>query len=139
MREVGRLSVYTSLVASVTLVCAAAGHAPCWAQEPAEEDGGKSELPVASGDAAEEPSRPITGWFRLDVDSLGTQFWFGATHQIGGLTIASDIYVTGTFAEFDLGATLTFGRLSLTPMAGIGFDFATYDVASVIAPQLFTT
>jgi len=125
MRGIDRSFVCTSLVAGLTLAWAAAGPAPSWAQSPTT--------------AVEEPASPITGWFRLDVDSLGTQLWFGATHQLGGVALASDIYVTGTFAELDLGVTLTFGKLSLTPMAGIGFDFAAYDVASLIAPQLFTT
>lgn len=133
MRDSDRSFVCASLAAGLALVWAAAGHAPAWAQSPAEAGDGKSEP------AAAEPSSPITGWFRLDLDSLGPQLWFGATHKLGGVAVASDIYVTGTFAELDLGVTLTFGNLSLTPMAGIGFDFATYDVASIIAPQLFTT
>lgn len=137
MTDIDHSLACVSLAAGLALAWAAAGHARSWAEEPTKAaDGG---APALGDDAADAPASPVTGWFRLDVDSLGTQFWFGAAHEIGGVTIASDIYVTGTFAELDLGATLTFGDLSLTPMAGIGFDFAAYDVASLIAPQLFTT
>ncbi|MEM9491454.1 MAG: hypothetical protein AAGC55_20075 [Myxococcota bacterium] len=46
--------------------------------------------------------------------------------------------MVGTFAELDVGVALSFGDLALTPMVGIGFDFGTQDVATLIAPQLFT-
>ncbi|HUH05742.1 MAG TPA: hypothetical protein VML75_27315 [Kofleriaceae bacterium] len=89
--------------------------------------------------AIEEDAAPdTTGWFRVDTDGLSTQFWFGATHNVGSLAIASDIYVVGSFAEFDIGPAFTFGDLAVTPMVGLGFDFSTKDVASLIAPQLFT-
>lgn len=77
-------------------------------------------------------------WFRVDTDSLGTQFWFGATHDLGGFALATDIYVVGSFAELDIGHPFSLGDLSLLPMVGIGFDFFTTDVAGLIAPQLFT-
>lgn len=79
-----------------------------------------------------------SGWFRVDTDALSTQFWLGATHPVGGIDIASDIYVVGSFAEFDLGATFSVGPASFTPMAGVGFDFAVTDVTTLVAPQLFT-
>jgi hypothetical protein len=88
--------------------------------------------------APAEEASATSGWFRVDTDSLGTQFWLGATHDLGGVAIASDIYVVGSFAEFDIGPSFSFGNLALTPMVGIGFDFATTDVASLIAPQLFS-
>lgn len=95
--------------------------------------------PTDAPPAAEEEEAPdTTGWFRVDTDGLSTQFWFGATHTVGDLAIASDIYVVGSFAEFDIGPAFTFGDLALTPMVGLGFDFSTKDVASLIAPQLFT-
>ena len=95
--------------------------------------------PTAKGEsAAAEEESGTSGYFRVDTDSLGTQFWFGATHKAFGIDIASDIYVVGSFAEFDIGPALSFGDLALTPMIGIGFDFANYDVTTLIAPQLFT-
>lgn len=93
-------------------------------------------------DMEEEPG--ISGWFRTDTDSLGTQIWFGANHSIGGISIASDIYVVDTFGEFDLGLGITAVdndsmSLSFTPMVGIGFDYASANgPSSLIAPQLFT-
>lgn len=86
----------------------------------------------------EEEEDTTTGWFRVDTDSLETQFWLGATHSVGSFAIASDIYVVGSFAEFDIGPSFNFGSVTLTPMAGIGFDFETQNLASLIAPQLFT-
>jgi hypothetical protein len=91
-----------------------------------------------TGEAAAEEGSATAGWFRVDTDSLGTQFWLGATHEVGGFALASDIYVVGSFAEFDIGPSFSFGNLALTPMVGIGFDFETTDIASLIAPQLFT-
>jgi hypothetical protein len=98
-------------------------------------DRGAHDLPPA---AEGEEAPDTTGWFRVDTDGLSTQFWFGATHTVGSLAIASDIYVVGSFAEFDIGPAFTFGDLAVTPMVGLGFDFSTKDVASLIAPQLFT-
>ena len=109
-------------------------------------------VPMAFADAhgageemeMEMEASSIDGWFRTDTDSLGTQIWFGATHSLGGLSIASDIYVVDTFGEFDLGLALTAVEsdslsLSFTPMVGIGFDYATPNgPSSLIAPQLFT-
>lgn len=93
------------------------------------------ELPPAEG---EEEAGGTSGWFRVDTDALETQFWVGATHSLGSVDIASDIYVVGSFAEFDIGPSFSFGNLALTPMVGLGFDFSTTDVSSLIAPQLFT-
>jgi len=131
------------LAVGLTVVGAASGAA--FAQEPAEVP--VTETPTAppaatvadTGEpAAAEEESPTAGWFRVDTDSLGTQFWLGATHEVGGFSLASDIYVVGSFAELDLGPSFTLGDLALTPMVGIGFDFATTDVASLIAPQLFS-
>ena len=92
----------------------------------------------------EEEESSISGWFRTDTDSLGTQIWFGASHPFGSLSIDSDIYVVGTFAEFDLGIGIPAVEseslsLSFLPMVGIGFDYASANgPSSLIAPQLFT-
>lgn len=96
-------------------------------------------VPAPSAEEAEgDPWAGTAPWIRVDTDALGTQFWFGATHDFGSFSLASDIYVTGAFAELDVGPALTFGDLALTPMVGIGFDFAAGDAASLIAPQLFS-
>ena len=92
-------------------------------------------------DMEEEPS--ISGWFRTDTDSLGTQIWFGASHPVGGVSIDSDIYVVDTFGEFDIGIGIPVVdndslSLSFLPMVGIGFDYATPNgPTTLIAPQLF--
>ncbi len=91
-----------------------------------------------------EEEAGISGWFRTDTDSLGTQIWFGGSYPAGSVSIDSDIYVVGTFAEFDLGIGIPVvddESLSLTflPMVGIGFDYETANGPnSIIAPQLFT-
>ena len=91
-----------------------------------------------------EEESGIGGWFRTDTDSLGTQIWVGGSYPAGSVSIDSDIYVVGTFAEFDLGIGIPViddESLSLTflPMVGIGFDYASANgPSSLIAPQLFT-
>lgn len=94
-----------------------------------------------------EEESSISGWFRTDTDSLGTQIWFGASHSpsfLGGLSLDSDIYVSGTFGELDIGLGIPVAdsdslSLSFLPMVGIGFDYAAADgPSSLIAPQLFT-
>ncbi len=91
-----------------------------------------------------EEESGISGWFRTDTDSLGTQIWFGGSYPAGSVSIDSDIYVVGTFAEFDLGLGIPVvdsDSLSLTflPMVGIGFDYESANgPSSLIAPQLFT-
>ena len=91
-----------------------------------------------------EEESGISGWFRTDTDSLGTQIWFGGSYPAGSVSIDSDIYVVGTFAEFDLGIGIPViddDSLSLTflPMVGIGFDYESANgPSSLIAPQLFT-
>ena len=97
--------------------------------------------------AEEEESSGVSGWFRTDTDSLGTQIWVGASHSpsfLGGLSLDTDIYVVGTFGELDLGIGIPVVdsdslSLSFLPMVGIGFDYAAANgPSSLIAPQLFT-
>ena len=84
---------------------------------------------------AEEESSGASGWFRTDTDSLGTQIWVGASHSpsfLGGLSLDTDIYVVGTFGEFDIGLGIPVIdsdslSLSFLPMVGIGFDYANED------------
>ena len=91
-----------------------------------------------------EEESSISGWFRTDTDSLGTQIWVGASHPVGSISIDSDIYVVDTFGEFDLGLGIPVVdsdslSLSLLPMVGIGFDYGTPNgPTTLIAPQLFT-
>jgi hypothetical protein len=106
----------------------------------AEAPGGTAQ-PVAQAEPAAETAEGVPAWMRVDLDSLGLQLWFGATHDIG-IPLATDIYVADfagvPFAEFDVGPALSFGPVALTPMVGIGFDFGQRKAVSLIAPQLFT-
>ena len=93
------------------------------------------------GEAAEE-KRSTSGWFQVDVDSLGTYFLIGASHPIGGISIDSKIYLNDTHGEFDIGVPIpavTGDTLSLIilPMLGVGFDYATADGPAALFPQLF--
>lgn len=98
----------------------------------------------AGEEMAMEEESGISGWFRTDTDSLGTQIWVGASHPMGSISIDSDIYVVDAFGEFDLGLGIPVVdsdslSLSLLPMVGIGFDYATANgPTTLIAPQLFT-
>ncbi len=97
-----------------------------------------------------EEEAGVSGWFRTDTDSLGTQIWFGGSYPMGSFSIDSDIYVVGNFAEFDLGIGISAVEsdslsLSFIPMVGIGFEYANDEgdptpngPNSLIAPQLFT-
>ena len=56
------------------------------------------------GEEAEEKpmeEKPkITGWFQIDVDSLGTYFLVGASHPLGGgISFDSNIYVNDHLAN----------------------------------------
>ncbi len=88
--------------------------------------------------AAAQDTSPVSGWFRVDTDGLGTQLWAGGTYGEGAAAFAADIYVVGSFAELDVGPCFTVGDLSLLPMVGLGFDFAEQRAATLVAPQLFT-
>jgi hypothetical protein len=90
-------------------------------------------------DAGTSQGATTSAYFRVDTDVLSTQFWFGGTHQWDVIGVASDIYVTGSFAEFDIGPSFVFGQLTLVPMVGVGFDFEARKVKTLVAPQLFVT
>ena len=95
--------------------------------------------------AAEKPG--VSGWFQIDIDSLGTYFLVGASHPIGGVSIASNIYINDTnqkkyLGEFDLGVTFPViasddMSLALQPMVGIGFDYTGADGPYALYPQIF--
>jgi hypothetical protein len=92
--------------------------------------------PAPEPPAEEEETFPAA-WFRIDSDGLGLQLWAGATHELtDGLGLASDIYVTGAFGEFDIGPAISAGPVTITPMIGVVFDWATQRMASIV-PQLF--
>ena len=74
----------------------------------------------------------------MDTDAFETQIWFGASHRVGTLTLESNVYLAGSFAEIDVGPNFAVGSVSLTPQVGIGFDFAGGAVEALIAPQLYT-
>ena len=92
-------------------------------------------------ETATEKSR-IPGWFRVDTDSLGTHFLIGATHSVGGISLESNIFIDDTLGEFDLGVSIPAVKseglsLTLLPMLGLGYDFATPDGPLAIYPHLF--
>ena len=108
------------------------------------------------GEAAEEmpmEEKPnITGWFQIDVDSLGTYFLIGASHPISdGISFDSNIYVNGSPAidgsrqflgEFDMGISFPViandsMALLLTPMLGVGFNYTSPDGPYALYPQIF--
>ena len=110
----------------------------------------------AEGEAMEEKpteEKPnITGWFQIDVDSLGTYFLIGASHPLGGgISFDSNIYVNGSPAmdgsrqflgEFDMGISFPViandsMALLLTPMLGVGFNYASPDGPYALYPQIF--
>ena len=89
--------------------------------------------------AAEEAESGPSSWFRIDSDVLGLQLWAGTTNDVGGIDIATDIYVTDSgFGEFDIGPAISLGDLSLLPMVGVGFFWGAQEAMTLIAPQLFT-
>jgi len=109
------------------------------AAEPAGTEEPNQEPPAPDGAAG---SQDPGAWFRVDSDGLGLQLWVGTTNNIGGIDIATDVYVLdyeGTsFGEFDIGPSFSVGPASFIPMIGIGIDWTSQRFASLIAPQLFT-
>lgn len=94
---------------------------------------------TADAPAAEEEAGDPPAWFRMDHDSLNLQLWFGATHSLGGLDIATDIYVdSADFAEFDIGPAFTLGDVILTPMLGVAFNWRQKRMSTLVVPQLYT-
>lgn len=95
--------------------------------------------PAPAAPAEENPPAPPS-WFRIDSDLYGVQLWAGATHDLGAFQLATDIYVTSTIGEFDIGPAFTFadGAVALTPMVGAQFDWAQKRMVSLVVPQLFT-
>ena len=103
------------------------------------------------GEKAEEKPN-ISGWFQIDVDSLGPYFLIGASHPLGGgISFDSNIYVNGNpgidgsrkyLGEFDMGISFPViandsMALLLTPMLGVGFNYASPDGPYALYPQIF--
>lgn len=90
---------------------------------------------MAQEETAEQTE--VSGYMRVDTDKYGTQIWFGATHPCRGLDIVSDVFLVNSTAEFDVGPSLSLGEeLTLSPMAGLVFDFASTNLTT-LAPQLY--
>ena len=96
------------------------------------------------GETAEEKpmeEKPkVTGWFQIDVDSLGTYFLVGASHPLsGGISFDSNIYVNDHLGEFDMGVSFPViandsMALLLTPMLGVGFNYVSPDGPYALYP-----
>jgi hypothetical protein len=115
--------------------------------------------PSAWGQSPAGPAEPEDatppGWFRVDSDHAGLSLWAGATHDLGGVGLATDVVVSsGTYsdiasgdvfpfslAQFDIGPAFAFvnGAVALTPMVGIQVDWYQRRAVALSAPQLFTT
>ena len=116
--------------------------APPPAPEPMAEATTTAEIAPAEPAAEEAPAKEdggVPAWMRVDSDALTLQLWFGATHDVGGVGIATDIYVdSGYWGEFDIGVELPIGEgVLLIPMAGIAMDWGAKKFQSLVAPQLF--
>ncbi|MFA5202804.1 MAG: hypothetical protein WC708_00110 [Lentisphaeria bacterium] len=99
-----------------------------------------------------EEKKPIQSYFRIDQDYMfGLQLWAGAAYPISNkISLAADIFmpeVAGPttksalysyWGEFDLGPAFTLGPVTLTPMAGIAFDWGAKRAIALNAPQLYT-
>ena len=100
-----------------------------------------------------EAEKPIPSYIRLDHDYMfGLQLWAGATYPLTkSIGLATDIYIAENYVgaseagavqswwgEFDIGPALTLGPVTLTPMAGIAFDWAAKRAVALNAPQLYT-
>ncbi len=119
-------------------------------------DAHETEGEMAPEAEAMEEKPGVSGWFQIDIDSLGSYFLIGASHPVGGLSIASNIYVNEKhdynfedgshshryLGEFDLGVTVPVVSsdslsLALQPMVGIGFDYTGADGPHALYPQVF--
>lgn len=128
------------LIFTFLTICIISAAAPCAVFADAHEAEGE----MAPEAAEEKPG--VSGWFQIDIDSLGTYFLVGANHPIGDVSIASNIYVNdnrGKYTgEFDLGVNFPVVAsdevsLALQPMVGIGFDYKGADGPDALYPQIF--
>jgi len=134
--------------------------APPPAAEPASAEPAAAPVELTSEAAAppvepeEEEAAVPASYFRIDHDYLfGLQLWAGATYDLAdSVGLATDIYIAENYpsgdvdglsllswwGEFDLGPTFSLGPVSLTPMVGIGFDWAAKKAVAINGPQLYT-
>lgn len=143
-----KIALFSTLAALGALVPTAA-----WAQEPAAAAPAAPPTPAepapAAAPAPEAAPAPAVevaaaapaawpGWVRVDSDLFGIQLWGGATAPLGeGLGLAFDAYLTGSLGEFDIGPAITVGTLTLTPMLGAQFNWASHTLAAFV-PQFYT-
>lgn len=108
---------------------------------------------LASTLAWAQEDKPVSSYFRFDQDYLaGTQLWAGATYPASSVVgLSAGVYLPENspsldtsgamrntwWGEFDLGPTITLGPVTITPMAGIAFDWASRRAVSINAPQLY--
>lgn len=116
----------------------------------------------APGAVPAEDAKPVPSYLRVDHDYMfGLQLWAGATYPISDVIgIATDIYIAENYpsfsggldsaggfsagttqsywGEFDVGPAITLGKLTLTPMVGIAFDWAAKRAVAINGPQLYT-
>ena len=130
--------IQTALVTSAIALAAGAVSSSAWAQD--EQEPPPPTPPAAAPPAQEDTGEEYpSGYFRVDHDSFNLQLWVGATHDVFGVDISSDIYVdSADFAEFDIGPSFSVGPAAFLPMVGIGFNWSQQRATNLIAPQLFT-
>lgn len=93
--------------------------------------------PVPEEVEAEETR--VTAWFRVDADSLGTQFWAGGSHPLGPIALAVNGIMRGAIGEMDVGLELRAGDLRVVPVVGMSFDFANENAVGITAPRIIAT
>ena len=116
------------------------GAPPGAAAIPAAGSGEAATPAVATAPAAtdDDGAAFVSGFFRFDYDAYGLQLWAGATHQIGAVQLASDVYVTDSFGEMDLGPQVQLGSFTFITTVGAIYDFSTQSVIGVVAPLVTT-
>jgi hypothetical protein len=127
---------YSPLSIGPALIVSLVAASPAAAKETSEKPAAAAAEPAA--EPAADPAADPAGYFRFDYDSYGLQLWVGATHRIGGVEIYSDVYVTDSFGEVDVGPQLRLGDLTLVLTAGPIYDFSTQSVVAIVAPFLTT-
>lgn len=145
--QVSRSILVSLTLFSLTAAGALVAPAPAFAQDEfdpfavddtdtAEPDDAGDSAGADDGDSSGEADIS-SGWFRVDSDRYGLQFWAGADYTLGGIDLATDIYLIGSTAILDVGPKLSFDDLEVVPMAGFVFNFAAYELSALLAPQLY--
>jgi hypothetical protein len=95
--------------------------------------------PAPAPEEVEAEEAGVSAWFRVDADSLGTQFWAGGSHPIGPVGLAVNGIMLGAIGEMDVGLDLRAGDLRVVPVVGMSFDFANENAVGVTAPRIIAT